>query len=402
MHAADLTSDAAANGLTNAYGSGLKFYYIYQNVKASLDLTWKVTDSTGAPLTDRIVYLIVNKYGSCSQASFTTTNAMQYGNPNSKTDIAQSNQGVITPDWCGDDAGGHPQWGSGESSLTGSTDDEGLVTFSLTNTNKVEDAQSAPLVLPSDKVYPPANCADSDTGMGCLETTITASLIQHPQNADDRAEDKDLLNIHFVNNAVTSEFPSTTASPSDGAKSIRFRVTNLAGEPQAGASLNFTNITAVGILSAENALTDGDGYASLSIAPECGTCLGVSTIKASAAGTTSAAISTITWQQPTPPARPKLSKAATVAGNTSVGKALVGSKGKWLKATSYSYRWYACKASGPAKTSIPRGCVPISGSVGTSLKLTKAQRGKYIRFAVTAKNAAGRSISISPSSKRVS
>jgi hypothetical protein len=333
---------------------------------------------------------------------------MQYGNPTDATDIAQSNQGIIAPDWCGDNAGGHPQWGSGESSLTGSTDEEGLVTFSLKNTNNVEDAEPAPAVLTSDKTYTPTNCADPDTGMGCLETTITASLVQHPQMADDTTEDKDLLNIHFVNNAVASELSSTIASPAAGAKSLRFKVTNLAGQPQAGVSLTFSDLTGIGILSAGSALSDSNGYATVSIAPDCSTCLGISRIKAVVAGTTSAAQSTVTWQKPTPSptptptaAKPLVSKVASLAGSAAVGKALAGNKGKWLKATSYSYKWFACTTAGPAKAAIPGGCVPISGAAGTSFKLTAAQKGKFIRFGVTAKNAAGISISISAASNKV-
>jgi len=407
MHAADLTLDAAANGLTNAYGRGLKFYFIYRNVKTNLDMTWKVTDAAGTPLTDRTVYLIVNKYRSCSETSFTTTNTMQYGDPTNPAHITQSNNGIITPDWCGDDAGGHPQWGSGESSLTGTTDDQGLVTFNLTNTNKVQDAEPAPAVLTSDKTYAPANCADAATGIGCLETTITASLVQHPQNADDRAEDKDLLNIHFVNNAVTSEVSSTTSAPTSGAKALRFKVTDLAGQPRTGVTLDFLNITSIGFLSASSALTDSNGYATVSIAPDCSTCTGISKIKAVVAGTTSAAQSSVIWQaapspSPTPTAaKPRVSKVASVAGAATVGKALASNKGTWTGATSYSYKWYACTTSGPANTAIPSGCVGISGATGTSLKLTAAQKGKYIRFGVTAKNAVGSSISVSAASSKV-
>ena len=413
----DLTYDAAANGWNSAYGSGLKFYFLYQNVGATMNLTWKVTNAAGTPLTSRTVYLIVNKYYSCSETTFTTTNPMQFGNPADAAQVAQGNQGIITRDWCGDDAGGHPQWGSGESSLSGTTDNQGFVTFNLKNTNKVQDAEPAPVSLTTKNPYAPwaSNnpfpCADPLTGAGCLATTITASLVQHPQNADDRAEDKDLLNIHFVNNAVTGDVSSTTASPTAGSKSLGFTVTNLAGQPQSGASLSFSNITGIGTLSADTAVTDSSGYATVSIAPDCSDCTGTSKVKAVVSGTTSAAQSTVIWSKsaptptPTPTvtaAKPAASKAAGIAGTAKVAKSLVGGKGTWTGSPTFTYKWYACSAAGSAKTSVPSGCTAISGAAAASFKITAKQKGKFIRFGVTAKNAAGSAISVSAASAKVS
>jgi len=415
----DLSFDAPMNGWDVYYGKGLKFYFLYQNVDTTANYTWKATDAAGTPLKNTTVYLIVNKYGSCSETTFTTTNSMQYGNPTDPNQIALASQGVISRDWCGDDAGGHPQWGSGESSLKGTTDSQGLVTFNLTNTNTVYAAEPAPTSLVTKNPYAPRTntnpypCAEPTSGVGCLATTITASLVQHPQTSDDRNEDKDLLNIHYVNNGVTNDVTSTTLSPSVGSKSLGFTVTNLAGQPQAGTKLNFSNITGIGSLSAESAITDAGGYATVSVSPDCADCAGTSKVKATVDGTTSAAQSTVIWSTtipsptptptPTPQSKPSLSKAASVAGTAKVAKSLVGGKGTWTGTpTYYSYKWYACSAAGSAKTAVPSGCTAITGATAASFKLTAKQKGKFIRFAVTARNSGGSSVSVSAASAKVS
>ena len=415
----DLSFDAPMNGWDIYYGKGLKFFFYYQNVGAQMEMTWKATDAAGNPLVSRTVYLIVNKYGSCSETTFTTTNTMQYGNPSDSNQIALSNNGVISRDWCGDDAGGNPQWGSGESSLRGTTNSQGLVTFNLKNTNNVYAAEPAPSSLTVKNPYAartgtnPFPCSDPTSGVGCLATTITASLVQHPQTSDDRVEDKDLLNIHFVNNGVTNEVTTTTMPLSTVSKSLGFTVTNLQGQPQSGVTLDFTNITGIGSINNASATTDSDGYATVSVSPDCAEsyCSGQSKIKATVSGTTSSAQSTIIWSNsaptptptPTPTvAKPGLSKAASVSGTAKVAKTLVGAKGTWTRATSYSYKWYACSATGAAKTSVPSGCVAISGATKSSFKLTTKQKNKYIRYAVTASNTTGSSISVSKASAKVS
>jgi hypothetical protein len=409
------------NGWDIYYGKGLKFYFLYQNVGSTMNMTWRATDAAGNPLASRTVYLIVNKYGSCSDTTFTTTGNPVYGNPN---DVAGQNRDrggnphAIPRDWCGDDAGGNPQWGSGESSIPGTTNAQGLVTFDLTNTNSVYAAEPAPASLTTKNPYAPKTntnpfpCADSVSGVGCLATTITASLVQHPQTSDDRTEDKDLLNIHYVNNAVTNETTTATLPLTTASKTLGFTVTNLAGLPQAGVKLNFSNITGIGTLSADSATTDSDGYATVAVSPDCAdaACAGQSKIKATVDGTTSSAQSTVVWSvnspSPTPTptvvSKPSASKAASVSGSAKVSKSLLGSKGTWSGSPTYSYKWYACSAAGSAKTSVPSGCTAISGASGTSFKLTTKQKGKFVRFAVTAHNAGGSTVSVSAASAKVS
>ena len=417
-NALDLSFDAPMNGWDIYYGKGLKFFFLYQNVGSSMDMTWKATDAANNPLVSRKVYLIVNKYGSCSETTFTTTNTMQYGNPTDANQIALSNNGVISRDWCGDDAGGNPQWGSGESSLSGTTNSQGLVTFNLKNTNNVYAAEPAPSSLTVKNPYAartntnPFPCSDPASGVGCLATTITASLVAHPQTSDDRAEDKDLLNIHYVNNGVTNEVTTTTMPLSTVSKSLGFTVTNLKGQPQAGVTLDFSNITGIGSINNASATTDSDGYATVSVSPDCAEsyCSGQSKIKATVSGTTSSAMSTIIWSNnaptptptPTPVTKPGLSKAASVSGTAKIAKTLVGAKGTWARATSHSYKWYACSSSGAATTAVPSGCAVISGATKSSFKITSKQKNKYIRFVVTARNTGGNAISVSKASAKVS
>jgi hypothetical protein len=99
--------------------------------------------------------------------------------------------------------------------------------------------------------------------------------------------------------------------------------------------------------------------------------------------------------------KPGASKAAGVSGTAKVAKSLLGSKGTWARATSYSYKWYACTSAGTSKTAVPSGCTAISGATSTSFKLTTKQKGKYIRFAVTARNTGGSTVSVSAASAKV-
>jgi len=409
----DMTFDAKQGNWDVYYAKNLRFFFFYQNVRSTMNLTWKATNAAGAPLVGRTVYLIVNKYGSCSETTFTTTNPMQFGNPDNDEQVAQAAEGKIGRDWCGDSAGGHPQWGSGESSLRGTTDSAGFVTFNLTNTNPNGDAEPAPVSLTQMNPYSPKSgtndhpCADPltgpNTGAGCLATTITASLVQHPQIADDQVEDKDLLNIHFVNNRVTNNVTSVRMSPTVSSKTLGFTVTNLGGTLQAGVTLNFSNVTGIGTLSADSAVTDADGYAEVSVSPDCSDCTGTSKVRATVDGTTSQAQSTVIWADVPPPVdKPSAAIGVSVFGTAKVTKSLTGRKGTWTGAPTYSYKWYTCRTSGYGGATLPGDCTAITGATSTSFKLTTKQKGKYIRFVTTARNAGGSTISVSATSSKVS
>jgi hypothetical protein len=76
----------------------------------------------------------------------------------------------------------------------------------------------------------------------------------------------------------------------------------------------------------------------------------------------------------------------TVSGTASSGKTLTAAKGTW---TGYPYpaftiQWYACTtAVSAARATVPVTCKKITGATSSTLKLTSAQRGKYIAVGVT-------------------
>jgi len=76
----------------------------------------------------------------------------------------------------------------------------------------------------------------------------------------------------------------------------------------------------------------------------------------------------------------------TVSGTASSGQTLTAAKGMW---TGYPYpaftiQWYACTtAVSAARATVPATCKKIGGATKSTLKLTTAQRGKYITVGVT-------------------
>jgi hypothetical protein len=84
-----------------------------------------------------------------------------------------------------------------------------------------------------------------------------------------------------------------------------------------------------------------------------------------------------------PAAAPANTAAPTISGSTSLDSTLTGSKGSWNgNPTDYTYAWSRCDGSGGS-------CATIGGATGTTYKLTNADVGTTLRFAVTAKNGAG-------------
>jgi uncharacterized repeat protein (TIGR02543 family) len=76
----------------------------------------------------------------------------------------------------------------------------------------------------------------------------------------------------------------------------------------------------------------------------------------------------------------------TVSGTAKVGKTLTAKDGTWTGSPtpSVTRQWYACKtAVTGARSTVPSNCTKISGATGKSLKLAKAQEGKYITVLVT-------------------
>ena len=109
---------------------------------------------------------------------------------------------------------------------------------------------------------------------------------------------------------------------------------------------------------------------------------------------------------PTPTPTPTVSAplvraAAKVVGTAKVGSTVTASRGVWTGATSYTYKWFACSASGAARTSAPSGCTAIARSTSSAMKLSATLKGKYLRVQVRGTNRAGSAYSYSATSAKV-
>lgn len=97
-----------------------------------------------------------------------------------------------------------------------------------------------------------------------------------------------------------------------------------------------------------------------------------------------------------PKVKPTVRKAATVSTKTpKVGVTLTANKGAYNGSATitYKYTWYRCSVLGKTalktKPAASAKCSVISGKTSSSLKLSKSDKGKYIRVMVTAKNSKG-------------
>ena len=113
---------------------------------------------------------------------------------------------------------------------------------------------------------------------------------------------------------------------------------------------------------------------------------------------------------PEPPAtkvKPSVRKAASVSTKTpKVGVTLTASKGLYSGSSTitYKYTWYRCSVLGKtalkSKPAASAKCSVISGKTSSSLKLSKSDKGKYIRVMVTAKNSKGSVYNMSKSTTK--
>ena len=79
-----------------------------------------------------------------------------------------------------------------------------------------------------------------------------------------------------------------------------------------------------------------------------------------------------------------------VSGKNAVGGSLIASRGVWggFPVPTFSYQWYSCGARVSIELRVvPRGCQPIAGRTAGTLKLTRAERYRYIAVLVTATSA---------------
>ena len=74
----------------------------------------------------------------------------------------------------------------------------------------------------------------------------------------------------------------------------------------------------------------------------------------------------------------------TLIGRDSEGGAYSNLNQSWSPtATSVIFRWYRCTTSGVETSSLPAGCVSITGAQGYVFHVTETDVGSYFRFAVT-------------------
>ena len=105
--------------------------------------------------------------------------------------------------------------------------------------------------------------------------------------------------------------------------------------------------------------------------------------------------------------KPSVRTAATVAGSSvKVNGTLTAGKGLWngTPTITYTYKWYRCSvSSSKTATTAPTSsakCATISGATKSTYKLTRTDVGKFVRVLVTAKNAAGSSLSLSKTTSK--
>ena len=103
---------------------------------------------------------------------------------------------------------------------------------------------------------------------------------------------------------------------------------------------------------------------------------------------------------PTVTVAPTVAVTASISNNNpSVGDAIIGSVTfSGTPTPLVSYQWLSCAASGASSSTLPSGCVAISGATTTTYPVTISQLGKFIRFSAIATNSAGTVSSYSASS----
>ena len=103
---------------------------------------------------------------------------------------------------------------------------------------------------------------------------------------------------------------------------------------------------------------------------------------------------------PTVTVAPTVAVAASISNNNpNVGDSIIGSVTfSGTPTPSVSYQWLSCAASGASSSTLPSGCVAISGATTTTYPVTISQLGKFIRFSAIATNSAGTVSSYSASS----
>jgi hypothetical protein len=100
-----------------------------------------------------------------------------------------------------------------------------------------------------------------------------------------------------------------------------------------------------------------------------------------------------------PQAAPVNTREPAITGTAEVGRVLLGNRGEWQNAQSFSFRWMRCDAQGSAPDA--SDCAPISEATGTNYRVRNADRGFRLRFRVTATNADGSTVAASNPTERI-
>ena len=104
---------------------------------------------------------------------------------------------------------------------------------------------------------------------------------------------------------------------------------------------------------------------------------------------------------------PTRSVAASITGTAKVGKVLTAKNGTWTGTSpiTYSYKWYRCSvaatATGVAAPAASAKCAVIAGKTAATYSLAAADKGKFVRVLVTAKNKVGTGVSLSKSTAKI-
>jgi hypothetical protein len=401
----------------NNYGSGTKIRMFYIGVGSTLTLTYEARDKNGALLKNTPVYLLVNKFASCSATKWITTSP--------ESDYAGFNrpdQQHIVRDWCGFGGGisGWDNFYGGETSIQAVTGDDGRATWTLTHDYAPNECakpafgemplcpEPAPLSLTTP------NFDSCTVALGCMRGIITASFKKHPRPYAERGpncsptttpcpkgeeafEDKDLLWVDIVDDSIAPEFDVQNVPVSSGEATVRVQVTDLQGKAKSGVKVDFSLASGPGdadidpIGGTRNSdgtvtqVTDSQGWASVNAIADPDSVTGTQIINAELQGSSSLTRTAVRWL-----VAPAYTAPASIAGKAAVGQKLSATPGTWTgTSVKVGYQWLACKAKGAVATSTPAGCTVIKGATAASFTLTKAQKGAFIRVRVTGTNALG-------------
>ncbi len=206
-----------------------KVFLTYFDAGSTTTFKYKVTDAAnGAAVANKPISLVVNANWSCSNASFSVN-----GTP-------------AGPDWCD---------GNGQTKVSGTTDANGYVEFSVTSTNTADEAEDRPSAFnqPSDKWSFGERKSNIQVTVGATRESI------------------DIIFGHIVKPLAPAEPPAVAnirLSDADLAHMVNksYWWTN---EPQSRSMVKF--VTAGDALTVTYIVTDGDGnrVANLPVTLKC-------------------------------------------------------------------------------------------------------------------------------------